>query len=151
MESSPSPEALAAIRAWVRLEEARVAYGRAVEAAHGVTGGQLAILRIVEELEPVTLAALRERLVLHPATLGQLVDRLARRGMACLATDPADRRRRTVRLTQAGHEACRSAPLAGPVRLRRLGADADRLRRLADALDDAIDLFGLREWTHDRS
>jgi DNA-binding MarR family transcriptional regulator len=144
----PAPEALAAVRAWTRLENARSEFGRMLEKEHGITGGQLAILRLVIEFDPagVTLARLRERLVLHPATLGQLIDRLARRGFVELTPDPGDRRRRTIRVTAAGHAVCRDAPLAGPVRLRHVPLDPARLRRLADALDDAIDLFGWKEW-----
>lgn len=61
-----------------------------------MTGAQLGILRIVAEHGPggTTPAWPRDRLVPHPATLGQLVDRLARRGLVELAPDPGDRRRR---------------------------------------------------------
>jgi DNA-binding MarR family transcriptional regulator len=93
-----------------------------------------------------TLARLRERLVPHPATLGRLIDRLARRGFVELAPDPADRRRRTVRTTGEGLAVCREASLAGPVRLRHTTADPDRLRRLAAACEDAVELFGWKEW-----
>jgi DNA-binding MarR family transcriptional regulator len=148
MNEKPSPEALAAIRAWTRLENARAEFGRELERRYGVTGAQLAILRIVAEDDPegTTLARLRERLVLHPATLGQLVDRLARRGLVDLAPDPVDRRRRTVRTTPSGREVCREAPLAGPVRLREVPADPERLRRFTEACEDLIDLFGWNEW-----
>lgn len=44
---------------------------------------------------------MRQRLVMHPATLGQLLDRLAARGLVDLAVDRADRRRRAVELTSA--------------------------------------------------
>jgi hypothetical protein len=62
----------------------------------------------------------------------------------------ADRRRRLVALTAAGQRLTEQAPLAGPVRLRQVTADAARLRRLADAFTDAIDLFGLEAYAHDR-
>jgi DNA-binding MarR family transcriptional regulator len=42
----------------------------------------------------VPLAVLRQRLVMHPATLGQILDRLTERGLVTLAVDPKDRRRR---------------------------------------------------------
>lgn len=144
----PSSEALAAIHAWTRLEDARAEFGRALERRYGVTGAQLAILRLVADYDPdgTTLAHLRTRLVLHPATFGQLMDRLARRGLVELAPDPADRRRRTVRTTGRGRALCRDAPLAGPVRLRAADVDPDRLLRLAAAFDDALDLFGWTEW-----
>ncbi|MET7401063.1 MarR family winged helix-turn-helix transcriptional regulator [Dactylosporangium sp. NPDC005572] len=142
-----SPDAVAAIRAWTRLDQAIAAFNRQLEQRHGVTGAQLAILRLVAEWGPdLPLAQLRDRLVMHPATLGQLLDRLAARGLVTLAPDPADRRRRRVALTAAGRECVAQAPLAGPVRLRQAAADPERLRRLADALDDAIELFGLEEY-----
>jgi MarR family transcriptional regulator, temperature-dependent positive regulator of motility len=152
------PDALAAIHAWTRLDAAIGAFNRRLEREHGVTGAQLAILRIVREWgrsEPVSraaggvaLSALRERLVMHPATLGQLLDRLAARGLVDVSPDPGDRRRRLVRLTAEGERTVRAAPLAGPVRLRYQPADPTTLRRLAQALDDAIVLFGLEGYTH---
>jgi DNA-binding MarR family transcriptional regulator len=139
-----TPAAVAAVRAWTRLDQAMTAFDRDLRAHHGVTGRQLAVLRLVDEWGPaLPLADLRRRLVLHPATLGQLVDRLAAAGLVELTADADDRRRRTVGLTAAGRRLLATAPLAGPVRLRHTTADPARLRRLAAALDDAVDLFGL--------
>jgi DNA-binding MarR family transcriptional regulator len=141
-----TPDAVAAVRAWTRLDQAMAAFDRDLRARHGVTGRQLAVLRLVDEWGPgLTLADLRGRLVMHPATLGQLVDRLAGAGLVELAADAGDRRRRTVGLTAVGRQLLAAAPLAGPVRLRHVGAEPDRLRRLAEALTDAIDLFGLED------
>src|SRR5262245_48094228 len=93
-----TPEALAAIRAWTRLDAALAACNRTLDRDHGVTGAQLAMLRLVDEWArpSVPLAVLRDRLVMHPATLGQLLDRLAARHLVDLSPDPADRRRRLV-------------------------------------------------------
>ncbi|MDQ7909605.1 MarR family transcriptional regulator [Phytohabitans sp. ZYX-F-186] len=145
------PDALAAVQAWTRLDAAIGAFNRHLEREHGVTGAQLAILRIVREWSGaggLALSAMRERLVMHPATLGQLLDRLATRGLVEVSPDRGDRRRRLVRLTGAGQRLLDAAPLAGPVRLRYQPADPTRLRRLAQALDDAIVLFGLEGYTH---
>jgi MarR family transcriptional regulator, temperature-dependent positive regulator of motility len=147
------PDALAAIQAWTRLDAAVGAFNRRLEREHGVTGAQLAILRIVREwsvsgADGVPLSTMRERLVMHPATLGQLLDRLAGRGLVDVSPDPGDRRRRLVRLTAEGERLVGAAPLAGPVRLRYQSADPTTLRRLAQALDDAIVLFGLEGYTH---
>jgi DNA-binding MarR family transcriptional regulator len=142
-------EAVAAIRAWTRLDAAITAFNRYLDREFGVTGAQLAVLRLVQEWAgggAVALTAMRERLVMHPATLGQLLDRLARRGLVAVEPDPGDRRRRLVALTDAGVRLAATAPVAGPVRLRYTPADPARLRRLADALDDAIMLFGLEEF-----
>jgi MarR family transcriptional regulator, temperature-dependent positive regulator of motility len=141
-------EAVAAIRAWTRLDQAIAAFNRELERRHGITGAQLAVLRLVAEWGPqVRLADLRQRLVMHPATLGQLLERLAARGLVDLPADPADRRRRRGVLAPAGRRVIDEAPLAGPVRLRHVPADPQRLRRLGEALTDAIVLFGLEEYT----
>jgi DNA-binding MarR family transcriptional regulator len=148
-------EALSAVRAWTRLDQAIAGFNRVLEREHGVTGAQLAVLRLVREWGPrVALAEMRARLVMHPATLGQMLDRLAAHGLVTVAEDPADRRRRLVELTPEGRRLTEEAPLAGPVRLRHVPAAPDRLRRLAEAFDDAIVLFGLEEYDeeydHDR-
>jgi len=142
-----STEALGAIRAWTRLEAAIGAFNRDLERRHGVTGAQLAILRIIGELGPgLRLSELRQRLVMHPATLGQLLDRLEARGLIELTVDESDRRRRLVEVTEAGRRLIATAPLAGPVRLRHVDVDKARLERLCVALTDAIVLFGLEEY-----
>jgi DNA-binding MarR family transcriptional regulator len=143
-----TPEAVSAIQAWIRLDQAIAAFHRELDRNHGVTGAQLAIMRLLAEWGPeVRLADLRGRLVMHPATLGQLLDRLAMRGLVDLTADPADRRRRVVRLTDQGIRVIKEAPVAGPVRLRQIPEDPRRLRRLSRALADAIVLFGLEEYT----
>jgi MarR family transcriptional regulator, temperature-dependent positive regulator of motility len=140
------PAGLAAIRAWWRLDQAMAAFNRDLRERYGVTGVQLAMLRIVAE-RPVTLAELRAGLVMHPATLGQLIDRLVRQGLVESRASPGDRRKRVVELTGRGRAVVAEAPLAGPVRLRQPAAEPERLRRLAAAFDDAVELFGLKEWS----
>ena len=144
--AGPRGEQLAAIRGWLRLDQAMAEFNRYLRKRHGVTGAQLAMLRIVAE-RPVTLADLRQSLAMHPATLGQLMDRLARQGLVDRRPSPTDRRRRLVEPTSAGRGLLAEAPLAGPVRLRHAPADGDRLKRLAAAFEDAVELFGLKEWS----
>ncbi len=136
-----------AIRAWYRLQRAMTRFGQDVQRRHGITGEQLATLRIVGEQEQWQLAELRGRLTMHPATLGQSIDRLATRELVTTDCDPRDRRRRIVAVTAAGRALLAGIPLVGPVRLRTQDADPDRLARLATAFDEAVDLFGLEEWT----
>lgn len=133
-----------AARAWTRLSDALEVFNKHLRAEFGVTGGQLAILRIIGEDE-TTLLGLRQRLVMHPATLGQMVDRLAKLHLVAVDAAPEDRRSRRLRLTDQGRTVVHDAPVAGPVRLRAT-AESARADRLADALDDAIDLFGLSPW-----
>jgi DNA-binding MarR family transcriptional regulator len=85
-------EAVAAIRAWQRLSNAMVALNRDVQQRHGVTGAQLALLRLLDEWDGrETLLDVRTRLAMHPATLGQLVERLHRVGLVRVDVDPQDR------------------------------------------------------------
>ena len=146
MAGSPPADALLAIRAWLRLDQAFTAFNRYLRGAHGVTGAQLAMLRIIGETPAVTLAQLRARLAMHPATLGQLIDRLTRLGLVDRRADSHDRRLRQVSLTAAGRRLLAAAPVAGPVRLRYEVPESTRLRTLAHAFQDAIDLFGLSRW-----
>jgi len=139
-------QALSAIVSWVRLERAIDAFHLDLKKRFGITGLQLAVLRICAERPQLPLAALRKALVMHPATLGQSIDELRRMELVTVRTDPNDRRARLVGLTDKGRALLAEAPLAGPTRLREVDHDVARLDRLKLALDDAIDLFGLAEW-----
>jgi DNA-binding MarR family transcriptional regulator len=139
-------QALSAIVAWVRLERAMDTFNLTLKQTFGITGLQLAILRILAERPALPLAALRKALVMHPATLGQAVDELRVKGLCIVRTNPEDRRARLVALTPEGERLLAEAPLAGPVRLRQVKVAPARLDRLAAALEDAIELFGLTDW-----
>ncbi|MER5481738.1 MarR family transcriptional regulator [Streptomyces sp. NPDC002812] len=142
------------VQAWARLERAFTKLNQVLERDYGLTGQQLAVLRTVADWagpgQAMPLAALRERLFMHPATIGQMLDRLADRGLVVVAPDPQDRRRRLIHVTEQGGGVLATAPLAGPVRLRHVQAEPERLGRLAEALDDAITLFGLQDYGPER-
>lgn len=142
-------QALSAIVAFVRLQRAMDLYQAELRTRFGITALQLDVLRILAERPQLPLAALRKALVMHPATLGQAIDGLRRKGLCTVRRNAEDRRARDVALTEAGAALVSQAPLAGPVRLRETRPDAARLERLRDALDDAIDLFGLEPWLED--
>ena len=139
-------QALSAIVAWVRLDRAVELFNAELKQRHGITGLQLAVLRILGERPQLPLAALRKALVMHPATLGQAIDGLRRKGFCQVRRNPADKRARDIAITPEGEAIVAAAPLAGPVRLREVSHDPARLDRLAAALDDAVDLFGLGTW-----
>jgi Transcriptional regulators len=134
----------AAIRAWLRLDAAFASFNADLVARYQVTGAQLGMLRLIAEFGGQTsLAELRGRLALHPASLGQLVGRLADRGLVELSADPDDQRRRLVRLTDDGERMIAEAPLAGPVRLRHEPPDPATLATIIAGFERAIDAFGL--------
>jgi DNA-binding MarR family transcriptional regulator len=143
-------QALSAIVAWVRLDRAVENFNAELRKRFGVTGLQLAVLRILAERPQLPLAALRKTLVMHPATLGQAIDELRRMGHCVVRRDQDDKRARVVAITPQGVALIEQAPLAGPIRLRQLDHDPARLERLAAALGDAIDLFGLAPWMPDQ-
>jgi DNA-binding MarR family transcriptional regulator len=143
-------QALSAIVAWVRLDRAFENLNAELRKTYGLTGLQLSVLRILAERPRLPLAALRKALVMHPATLGQAIDKLRVMDLVTVRTDPDDRRSRNVALTDSGAALIQGAPLVGPVRLRDVAADPARLERLAAALEDAIDLFGLHDWAPGR-
>jgi DNA-binding MarR family transcriptional regulator len=143
-------QALSAIVAWVRLDRAFENLNAELKRRYGITGLQLAVLRILSERPQLPLAALRKALVMHPATLGQAIDKLRIMELVTVRRDADDKRSRIVALSAAGKEMIGGAPLAGPVRLRDVTVEPARLERLAAALEDAIELFGLSDWAPGR-
>lgn len=138
--------AIAAIRSWMRLDMALENFAKHLKRNFGVTGLQLALLRIIAEQSPQSLLALRKRLVLHPATIGQSVEALAKAGFCTVQPDQNDRRARVVAITEQGKTLISQAPFAGPVRLRTMDVPVEKLRALKNAFDEAVELFGVGAW-----
>lgn len=136
-------QALSTIVAWVRLDQAIQGFNQTLRQDFGITGLQLAVLRILGERPSLPLAALRKTLVMHPATLGQSIDELRTKELVTVTTNPRDKRARMVALTDAGRALMVRAPMAGPVRLRAMDHDVAKLDRMRSAFDDALELFGL--------
>jgi DNA-binding MarR family transcriptional regulator len=139
-------QALSAIVAWVRLDSAIQSFNQTLRKQFGITGLQLAVLRILGERPSLPLAALRKSLVMHPATLGQSIDELRVMELATVTRDPRDKRARIVAITDKGRELMARAPLAGPIRLREIDTEPARLDALKAAFDDSVELFGLRDY-----
>ena len=138
-------QALSALVAWVRLDSAIQSFNQTLRKEYGITGLQLAVLRILGERPQLPLAALRKSLVMHPATLGQSIDELRVMGLCTVTRDARDKRARIVAMTDKGRELMARAPLAGPVRLREIETDPARLDALRNAFTDAVELFGLAD------
>ena len=139
-------QALSAIVAWVRLDAAIQSFNQALRREFGITGLQLAVLRILGERPSLPLAALRKSLVMHPATLGQSIDELRVMELCTVTRDPRDKRARLVAITDKGRELMGRAPVAGPVRLRAMDHDIGKLDRLKAACEDAVEMFGLESY-----
>jgi DNA-binding MarR family transcriptional regulator len=67
-----------------------------------VTTTQFAVLARLMETGPVSQNQLGRAVAMDAATIKGVVDRLAKLGLVTTAADPADRRRLTVALTDAG-------------------------------------------------
>ncbi|RYI14853.1 MAG: MarR family transcriptional regulator [Acetobacteraceae bacterium] len=67
-----------------------------------VTTTQFAVLARLNEIGPVSQNHLGRATAMDAATIKGVVDRLAKLGMVATTPDPADRRRLTVSLTDAG-------------------------------------------------
>lgn len=139
-------QALSAIVAWLRLDQAIQSYNQLLRRQFGITGLQLAVLRILGERPSLQLAALRKTLVMHPATLGQSIDELRAMGLCTVTRDESDKRARVVALTEAGRALMTRAPLAGPIRLRAMEHDPQALDRMSAAFEEAVGLFGLEDF-----
>ena len=106
-------QALSAIVAWIRLERAMEKFNLDLKQQFGLTGLQLAVLRILAERPQLPLAALRKTLVMHPATLGQSIDELRLKGLCTVKRDAKDKRARLVAITPEGAELVRDRDLDG--------------------------------------
>ncbi len=87
-------------------------------AAHDLTMRDMAALAVLEETGLIPLAELGRRLGLDPSDVTSLVDELCATSRVARTVDPADRRRRLVRLTRGGSRALQTA--------RRVITEVDR-------------------------
>jgi DNA-binding MarR family transcriptional regulator len=70
----------------------------------GLTSPQFAVLALLANGEELDQRTIADGAALDKSTCGDLVDRLARRGLVEAGPDPDNRRRKLVRITGAGRE-----------------------------------------------
>ncbi len=125
--SAPSPEPLEGCLSFLLGK----AYGRVqadfkrLLAPHGVTPAQYAALKALWDGDGVPSAALVERLMLDPATVSGLLDRLEAGGLLRRAPDPHDRRAQQLWLTPEGRA------LRGPLEAVQAQVNASVLAHLS--------------------
>jgi DNA-binding MarR family transcriptional regulator len=85
----------------------------------GLTSPQFAVLALLANGEELDQRTIAEGAALDKSTCGDLVDRLARRGLVAAGPDPDDRRRKLIRITDEG--------------LQRLAAAAPQQREVHSA------------------
>src|ERR687895_846090 len=121
----------------LRLSATRLARRLPQESGAGLSPSQLSALAVIANHGPLTLGALAEHERVAPPSITKVVSKLECDGLVTRAPDPADRRVCRVAVSPAGEtllEEIRRRKTAWlTARISQL--DADRQRRLADALD----------------
>jgi len=107
-DSWPYEEQL--IAALRRITRAMDLHSRLLLQTYGLTFPQLAALRAIGRLEPVTAAALARDIHLGRPTVTGILHRLELRGLIQRVRGDQDRRRVNISLTEAGHGVVASAP-----------------------------------------
>jgi DNA-binding MarR family transcriptional regulator len=141
MRTSPSatrtPNGAAEIASRLRLSATRLARRLRQESGAGLSPSQQSALAVIANEGPLTLGALAEHERVAPPSITKVVSKLESDGLVTRSFDPADRRVCRVAISPAGEvlleESRRRKTAWLTARISQL--DADRQRRLADALD----------------
>lgn len=127
----------------LHVQRAARALARRFDAAlrpFGLTNGQFSLLMALNRPEPPRIGEVAPVLAMDRTTLTAALKPLARRGLVEAATDPADRRERRLRLTDAGAALlARALPAwrAEHDAIDRIVGGQDRLKAQLSALSDA--------------
>ena len=141
MRTSPSAGRTAnsapEIAARLRLSATRLARRLRQESGAGLSPSQQSALAVIANYGPLTLGALADHERVAPPTITKVVSKLECDGLVTRTPDPADRRVCRVAISAAGEtlleEVRRRKTAWLTARISQL--DADRQRRLAEALD----------------
>ena len=121
----------------LRLSATRLARRLRQESGAGLSPSQHSALAVISNHGPLTLGALAEHERVAPPSITKVVSKLECDGLVTRTLDPADRRVCRVAISPAGadllEESRRRKTAWLTARISQL--DADRQRRLADALD----------------
>lgn len=93
-----------------RITRAIDLHSRGLLHEYGLTAPQLAALKAIGELQPVTISGVARAIHLSQATLTGIVSRLEKRGLVTRMRSGVDRRSVEVQLTDAGRELKDTAP-----------------------------------------
>lgn len=110
------------------------AFVDAVQSRLGITGGEYALLRVIETHPDITAAEAGERLRIKGPSVAEVVARLERRRLIARLPDPLDARRRKLRLTPAGHSLVESGRNATMEAIRDLKFPRAELSALTRSL-----------------
>jgi DNA-binding MarR family transcriptional regulator len=125
------------------VDHALLRTSRRMEMTLGVTGQQRLVVRIVGRFPGLPAGQLARLLHLHPSSLTGLLQRLDRLGLVKGTTDPADRRRLLLQLTQKGRKFDIAAPGTAEAAVERVlvgarAGDLARARAVLVRITDAL-------------
>lgn len=106
----------------------------AVQAKLGLTAGEYALLRVVENHPGIVAAEAGERLRITGPSVAEVVARLERKGLIRRLPDPTDARRRKLRLTASGRQLVTSGKKATINAIRALKVPQGDLSVLTHSL-----------------
>lgn len=113
--------ALAYVREFLRIywdnEHAHEAWSRELEAQHGLTAKQYALLRAVERSQDITTTSLTELLGKAQPAITQMLNRLEKGGFITREINPQDKRKRELKLTKLAQKVLESVDPVGPTRV----------------------------------
>ncbi|HZG57140.1 MarR family transcriptional regulator [Paenibacillus sp.] len=118
----------------------QVFYQQLMRAAqpHGITPGQMMVMRVLTEREGIGLAELAERIHLNNSTTSGIVDRMEKAGLLAKRRGENDRRAVSLALTEAGADVWRRTDEARLELLSPLLAlppeDVDALMRIHESI-----------------
>jgi len=120
---------------------------RKAEHQTGLTGSQLWVLKILEEVSPLKVTDLARRMYLHPATMVGLLDRLEAKGLVQRIRSDEDRRVVHIVITEQGRELVQNAPMVAQSLLVE-GLEPlteKKLKVTSDGLEQIVNILGVQE------
>lgn len=135
---------LAIIEALRRILRAVDLHSRKLFQEHGLTAPQLAALREIHRVGPLSAGEVARRIHLSPGTVTGILTRLEERGLVCRARSAADQRRTEIRLTASGIGVLQKSPSLLQDRFRQSLAELEdweqhlllaALQRIASMMD----------------
>ncbi|MTE01478.1 MarR family transcriptional regulator [Paracoccus sp. YIM 132242] len=104
----------------------------------GFSIDQFRILKVLDHERPLAMGELAARVLVEPATLTKIIDRMVSEGLVVRLPDPADRRRVLVSLGPAGERSARDLLKIGRDHEERIaqGLPKRDLQRIRQILSD---------------